>query len=171
MTNDSISDLRKLLVLKTVVETGSFRSAARVLGITPSAVSQGLHGLEKKLGKAMLIRDNGAIRVTDDGLELLRQVAPAFAALEGLNKRPKELSIGRLDLGSYEALASELFPSMINQLRLDHPKAKLNLVTARSSVLLQKLRSGELCTAFIAESDDLNGLTTETVAEDELGII
>lgn len=171
MNGESISELRKLLALKAVAENGSFRAASRFLGITPSAVSQSIQALEKKLGKSLVIRERDGVRPTEEGLSILRKVAPAFEVLEELGEVcPRDFSIGRLDLGAYESLGLLIFPGIITQLRQDFPKAKLNLVTARSSILLHKLRTGELCTALVAETDEINEQRTKIVAEDELGL-
>ena len=171
MATDNISELRKLLVLKTIVETGSFRQAARKLNVTPSAVSQSLASLEKNLGKVMLIREKNSFRVTQECTELLKRAEDAFSALNGvLGNKVEKLAIGRLDLGSYESLAMDILPEMLKRLKQDHPKAKINLITARTSILLQKLRSGELCTALVTETDETKNFSSVTIAEDEFGL-
>lgn len=171
MAIDEISELRKLLVLKTIVETGSFRQAARKLNVSTSAVSQSLSSLEKNLGKVMLIRDKSSFRVTPECTDLLSRAEEAFEALNGLlGLKQEKLVINRLDLGSYESLAMDVLSETMIQLKRDHPKAKINLITARTSVLLSKLRSGELCTALVTENDEMQNFSTILIAEDELGI-
>jgi len=56
-----------------VVETGSFERAARVLNITPSAVSQRVRQLEERLG-AVLIERGTPCRATEKGAWLCRHV-------------------------------------------------------------------------------------------------
>ncbi|KFI30198.1 LysR family transcriptional regulator [Haematobacter missouriensis] len=56
-----------------VVETGSFERAARVLSITPSAVSQRVRQLEERLG-AVLIERGVPCRATEKGAWLCRHV-------------------------------------------------------------------------------------------------
>lgn len=171
MAVDNISELRKLLVLKTIVETGSFRQAARKLNVTPSAISQSVTSLEKSLGKVMLIRDKTSLRITPECAELLERAEDAFEALNSLLgvKKP-HLDIHRLDLGSYESLAMDVLPELMKRLKRDHPKAKINLITARTSTLLQKLRSGELCTALVTETDETKNFRSVLITEDELGL-
>lgn len=171
MAMDDISELRKLMVLKTIVETGSFRQAARKLNVTPSAVSQSLSSLEKNLGKVMLIRDKNSFRVTPECRDLLDRAEEAFTALNGLlGLKQEKLDINRLDLGSYESLAVDVLPEMIKRLKRDHPGAKINLTTARTSILLQKLRTGELCTALVTETDETKNFSSVVITEDEFGL-
>jgi DNA-binding transcriptional LysR family regulator len=76
----------------------------------------------------------------------------------------------RLDLGTYESLAMMALPQLIASLKKDYPNLKLNLTIERSGAILQKLRSGEICTALVAETDGLESFQTTLVAEDELGL-
>ncbi|CAM5348452.1 HTH-type transcriptional regulator PgrR [Mycolicibacterium aubagnense] len=64
-----------------VAEAGSFSEAARRLGITPSAVSQTIRGLEERLGTPLLRRSTRSLSLTDVGSEYLLAVAPALSQL------------------------------------------------------------------------------------------
>ena len=69
-----------LKALSAVVETGSFDSAATLLGITPSAVSQRIKALETSVGQ-ILVRRSLPSSPTDAGAVLLR-TARQIQALE-----------------------------------------------------------------------------------------
>ncbi|WP_206611607.1 LysR family transcriptional regulator, partial [Falsirhodobacter deserti] len=56
-----------------VVQTGSFDAAATVLGVTPSAVSQRVRGLEDRLGVILVERGSPCL-VTDEGAWLCRHM-------------------------------------------------------------------------------------------------
>jgi len=60
-----------LCALAAVVREGSFERAARVLHVTPSAVSQRIRGLEERLGRVLLIRSQ-PVRTTAEGARLYR---------------------------------------------------------------------------------------------------
>jgi LysR family transcriptional regulator (chromosome initiation inhibitor) len=69
-------DLDQLRTLAVTVAQGSLEGAARVLHITPSAVSQRLRALEAATGRVLLVRTR-PVGVTDSGevvLRLARQV-------------------------------------------------------------------------------------------------
>lgn len=60
-----------------VARRGSFRGAARDLGVTPSAVSQALQSLERRLGLPLFHRTTRKVAPTEAGERLLAQLAPA----------------------------------------------------------------------------------------------
>lgn len=63
--------------LAAVADEGSFDAASRVLGVTPSAVSQRLKSLEEQLGRVLVVRAKPA-RLTEAGeavVRLARQIA------------------------------------------------------------------------------------------------
>ncbi|MFP3803023.1 LysR family transcriptional regulator, partial [Paraburkholderia sp. SIMBA_027] len=67
----------QLLTFATVLSEGTLDATARVLHITPSAVSQRLKALEQSAGRVLLQRSNPA-QATEAGevvLRLARQVA------------------------------------------------------------------------------------------------
>ncbi|MEY9926438.1 molybdate transport repressor ModE-like protein [Catenulispora sp. GP43] len=68
-------DPRRLLILQAVAEAGSLAGAARILGHTPSAVSQQLNRLEQEAGTALAERGagrRGQVELTAAGLVLAR---------------------------------------------------------------------------------------------------
>ncbi|MEO1563322.1 MAG: LysR family transcriptional regulator [Pseudomonadota bacterium] len=82
-----IDKLRPIAIFANVVEQGSFRAAARHLGLAPSRVSQTVSDLEKDLGVTLLYRSTRQISVTHEG-RLLHQKAMAIleAAETGLDQ-------------------------------------------------------------------------------------
>ena len=61
--------------------TGSFRAAALVLNLTPSAVSHAIRKLEQALGIPLFKRDTRHVHLTDEGEVLMRHVSRAFDEL------------------------------------------------------------------------------------------
>ena len=72
-----------------VAEAENFRAAADRLGVTRSAVSQGIRRLEDSLGTALVVRTTRAVRLTDAGRRLHEMVSQPFgdirAALEDVS--------------------------------------------------------------------------------------
>jgi len=74
-----------LLGLRAFAEVGragSMKTASRVLGVTPGAVSQQVKALEARLGVALFERGNRSLRLTTAGERLLSDVADAFGRIE-----------------------------------------------------------------------------------------
>jgi DNA-binding transcriptional LysR family regulator len=76
------ADLNLLRMFLAVAETASFRAAADALGVTRSAVSQGIRRLEDGLGVALVQRSTRSVRLTEAGERLLGQVAGPLRAVD-----------------------------------------------------------------------------------------
>jgi DNA-binding transcriptional LysR family regulator len=81
-----------------VAERKSFRHAADDLGITPSAISQVIRGLEARLGVALFARTTRSVGLTEAGERFLAHARPAFEEIvaaadeaRGLAGRPSGL--------------------------------------------------------------------------------
>jgi len=84
-----------LLAFVTVAREGSFTRAAAQLGVSQSALSHTIRGLEAKLGIRLLTRTTRSVSPTAAGERLLATVAPRFdeilaevAALSELRDKP-----------------------------------------------------------------------------------
>lgn len=75
------SEFNRLRVFVTVAEALSFSRAAELLGMSPSAVSQALRGLEERIGVRLLSRTTRSVALTETGAGLYEQVKPAMRAL------------------------------------------------------------------------------------------
>ncbi len=82
-----------------VAQCASFTQAAAQLGISPSALSQTVRSLEKRLNVRLLNRTTRHVGVTELGRQFLEQVQPALeqlgSAINGLDER-KDLPAGLL---------------------------------------------------------------------------
>ena len=75
-------DLNLLRMFLAVADSASFRAAADALGVTRSAVSQGIRRLEDALGVALVQRSTRSVRLTEAGERLLRQVAGPLRSVD-----------------------------------------------------------------------------------------
>ena len=85
----------ELAALALVAKERSFTRAAAKLGVSPSALSQTIKGLEARLGLRLLTRTTRSVAPTEAGERLLQTVAPhleeiehALAALSEMRERP-----------------------------------------------------------------------------------
>lgn len=70
-------DLNGVAVFLAVAEAKSFTAAARLLGVTRSAVSQAIRRMEDRLAIALVQRTTRSVSLTEAGEELYRRVGPA----------------------------------------------------------------------------------------------
>lgn len=95
------NDLAELSAFATVAEERSFTRAAARLGVSQSALSHSIRGLEKRLGVQLLARTTRSVSSTAAGTALLRELSPALerigkAVAETMKQR--ELPAGRIRL-------------------------------------------------------------------------
>jgi DNA-binding transcriptional LysR family regulator len=98
-----------LAAFATVARERSFTHAAAKLGVSQSALSQTIRGLEERLGLRLLTRTTRSVSPTNAGERLLRTVAPRFeeidAELAALSElRDKPAGNIRITAGEHPAL-------------------------------------------------------------------
>jgi DNA-binding transcriptional LysR family regulator len=92
MPGRNFNDLQAFLL---VARSRSFTKAAAQLGVSPSALSHSMRGLEERLGIRLLTRTTRSVSPTEAGERLLHTVGPRFeeveqelAALNELRQKP-----------------------------------------------------------------------------------
>jgi len=124
-------NLNDLLAFVAVAREKSFTRAAARLGISQSALSHAMRGLEERLGLRLLTRTTRRVSPTDAGERLLETVGPRFeeieaelAALSALRHKPA----GTIRITSGEhALNTILWPKLAKTLT-DYPDIKVELI-------------------------------------------
>ncbi len=71
-----------LAAFTVVAQERSFTRAGAKLGVSPSALSQTIKGLESRLGLRLLDRTTRSVAPTEAGERLLKTVAPRLADIE-----------------------------------------------------------------------------------------
>jgi DNA-binding transcriptional LysR family regulator len=84
-------DLNAARVLVRVVQEGSFRSAARVLGMPKTTVSRKVAELEEQLGVQLLQRTTRTLALTDAGIAFVDEAEGAIARLDAAEAAVTEL--------------------------------------------------------------------------------
>lgn len=115
----------------TVADCQGFRAAARHLGITASAVSQGIRHLEERVGAPLFSRTTRSVRLTEAGERLLAHARPAVdmltAGLDAASNLGGAIT-GRLRINA----PRPILPLLVNRLLPDfldaHPNVELELV-------------------------------------------
>jgi DNA-binding transcriptional LysR family regulator len=109
------SEFGALRGFAAVAEQRSFTRAGQALGVSPSALSQMVRGLEERLGIRLLNRTTRSVSPTEAGAALLAEVAPALASLSGALDHARGASgrpAGTVRMHCFHA-AAELFVAPI----------------------------------------------------------
>ena len=139
--------LRQLEYLLAVSVAPTWADAAASLGVTPSALSQGLAELERRVGVPLFDRDGRRRPLRASAtpvLEHARQVVALTGDLASWADRMRGSSLGSIRLGLIDVAAVEHFDSVINSFRMERPEVALSISVAPSAGLIADLRRGAL---------------------------
>ena len=116
--------------LLTVLESGSFSGAARIMGYTQSAVSQMVKTLEERLGVTLLLRSRTGAELTREGEALLpdiREMANAERKLSDHAAALRGLEQGAVHIGAFPSVSGSLLPPAIKRFKEAHPGIRFAL--------------------------------------------
>jgi DNA-binding transcriptional LysR family regulator len=143
-------------VFVAAAEEGSISAAARRLGVSPSAVSQQLSGLEAALGATILDRSGRPVQVTPAGAMFRRH---AQTILNAASEARAELAMAdlagmtTLRLGVIEDFDSDVTPHLLSQLSRDLKGCRFLLETGASHRLLDQLEARALDVVIAADAE------------------
>jgi DNA-binding transcriptional LysR family regulator len=144
MARETVNDLIAFLA---VARERSFTKAAAQLGVSQSALSHTVRGLEERLGIRLLTRTTRSVAPTQAGERLLRNVGPRFdeidaelAALSELRERPAGTI--RITAGEHSANAI-LWPALLKFLP-KYPDVKVELIVdyALTDIVTERYDAG-----------------------------
>src|SRR5271166_2566366 len=155
------TDLNDIVAFIAVARERSFTRAAAQLGVSQSALSQTLRGLETRLGLRLLARTTRSVAPTEAGERLLRAAGPhleeveaELAALSELRDKPS----GTIRITAADhAMRTVLWPA-VQRLLPDYPDIKVEIV----------IDSG--LTDIVAERYDAGVRAGEMVAKDMVAV-
>lgn len=129
MAGDDLSILSTLLA---VAEERSFTRAAKRLGVSPSAVSHAMKGLEERLGVRLLARTTRSVAPTETGEHLLARLRPALTEvrdalgeISGLRGTPA----GRIRLLMPRFAMESVLAPRLAQFAREYPDILLDVTT------------------------------------------
>jgi DNA-binding transcriptional LysR family regulator len=141
-------ELRHLTALRAIADEGSFKGAARVLGYTPSAISQQIATLERIVGVQVIAREHGrkALGPTDAGRILLDHMNAIESRLAAAKTDIEALAhgtVGPLRVGTFESVGTRLLPEIIGRFGKDYPLVRIAVEDATLDLeLLKSLERG-----------------------------
>src|SRR3954447_5087255 len=127
MPRTDLSDLQAFLL---VAREQSFTRAAVKLGVSQSALSQTVRGLEERLGLRLLTRTTRSVAPTEAGERLLRTLGPALdnigaelALLTELREKPA----GTIRITTEEHAANTILWPALEKLLPEYPDVNVEL--------------------------------------------
>jgi DNA-binding transcriptional LysR family regulator len=158
MARQTINDL---LAFRAVARERSFTRAAAQIGVSPSALSHRIRGLEERLGLRLLTRTTRSVAPTQAGERLLSTVGPRFdeietelAALSELRDKPA----GTIRITTTAHAAESILWPALARLLPDYPDIQVELDVNLGFV------------DIVAERFDAGVRLGETIAQDMVAV-
>ena len=131
------NDLGELSAFATVAEERSFTRAAARLGISQSALSHSMRGLEKRLGVQLLARTTRSVSATAAGAALLREVAPALERIEQAvaeARKQRETPSGRIRIIIPRTATKKVILPKLARFACDYPEVVLEVTSSNDPI-------------------------------------
>ena len=154
-------DSKKLEILMTAVDLGSFSKAAEVVGYTQSGLTHLVDSLEREIGLTLVQRGHSGVSLTKDGEALMpaiREFLRANARLENQISAITEKSAQTIRIAAYASIAMRWMPEILYRFRrvcphidvdlrtVDHELEPFELLEAwRTDVIFAARQSGFAC--------------------------
>lgn len=167
--------LRQLEYLVAVAAAPTWSAAAATVGVSPSALSQGLAELERRVG-VPLFEPDGRRRVLRSSaapvLDHARQVVGLTGDLVAWADRVRGGREGRVRVGMIDIAAVGHFPGVLREVRDERPDIDLLLTVAPSAALLDDLRDGALdLVACVEPPEPVPGIDVDVLVDESLTVI
>jgi DNA-binding transcriptional LysR family regulator len=165
-------EIRQLRAFVAIAESGTFTAGALRVHVTQAAISMQIRQLETEIGAKVFVRAPRHVILTEAGEQLLRRARHILREHDAAIDEIAELAgaeRGRLRIGSASAMVlTEQLPSILKELRKQHPAADISVTSGTSEVLVDQILAGEVDVAFVSLPVDVRGIKTERLSEDQL---
>jgi DNA-binding transcriptional LysR family regulator len=145
-------DVKTLYTFIAVVDHSSFADAAAALGVSASAISVQMRGLEADVQIDLFDRTRRPSTLTPEGYAFAERAREVIAKWEELSETLRRSSnAGVLRLGAVHTAVAGILPPALLELRHTVPELAVRLTTGLTHELEAQLRSGRIDTAVVTE--------------------
>ncbi len=142
-------------VFKMVAEQQSFRKAADILGLTPSAVSHTIAAMENELGFCVLNRSKAGVTLTNYGEHLLPYVNAVLNSDESLQQAISEfngLKQGKVKIGCFSSVCTNWMPDIMSSFKRKYPKITIEVFQGTYDDVVYWIKNGVVDLGFLSVS-------------------
>lgn len=153
-------ELRHVRYVIEAAERGSFRAAARALGIEQSAVSRRIRDLEDEIGVSLFIRDASGACLTDAGKRFVKRVRRAMTHLRIATEdagRCGRGEAGILRIGICSSLAGGFLRELLCVYAKRNPGIRADIVEGGRTDHISAIQRLQLDLAFLAGTPSVEG--------------
>ena len=123
-------DSKRLEILMTAADLGSFTKASEVVGYTQSGLTHMMDALEREVGFPLLLRSHNGIQLSEQGRQLMpaiREFLQANANLENQIRSIAERKTEVIRVAAYASIAMHWMPEILYRFRRICPEVSVDL--------------------------------------------
>ncbi|AMV60460.1 LysR family transcriptional regulator [Pediococcus damnosus] len=157
-------------IFAQVVTTKNFGQAAKILNVTPSAVSHAISQLENELGFPLFIRNRTGVEITPDGQQILpvvQNILNSEAQLQQVADQIRGLNLGTVRIGAFSSVCINWLPSIIQHFKKKYPGVDVSITQGTFSEIAEMARIGTVDIGFATLPVD-SQLNTEPLVADPI---
>ncbi|CAM3456488.1 LysR family transcriptional regulator [Bordetella sputigena] len=156
---------------RAILQAGSARKAASLLGLSQAGVSKAIRRLEAEAGFPLFLRLRGRLQPTPEAMALAPDVDRMYVGLSAIAHRIKalrEFGVGALQIASNPAFGSGLIPRALARMARSknedqRPNVSLQILSSRD--VRERVAAGEFDVGFFADEVVTDGLECTVFAE------
>lgn len=161
-------------VFSDLVENQSFSRAAKINGITQSAVSQQLRAMEKHFQVLIVDRGQKRFRLTREGEKLYestKEIIQSYARIAGELQEMQKIISGTIHIATIYSIGLYELPPFVKQFLAAHPTVNLRIEYRRSNLVTEDVLNGSVDLGLVAYPEATPRIKVIPFAEDPLVII
>jgi DNA-binding transcriptional LysR family regulator len=121
-------NLTMLRALIAIIEEGGFSRGADRIGVSQSAVSHAIRGLEFAIGSPLIERQRGNLELTPVGMKVAEEARTVLQAIDRLRRLKQDRNVsGTVRVGVVASVASRIAPAALRDLRRNFPDIRLDI--------------------------------------------
>lgn len=144
-------DILKCKAFVTAANEGSFTAAGRIMGYTPSGISQLVSAMEAEFGFSLLTRKSNGVVLTREGesiyplvLEYIEKETDIYTAATELSGMYK----GNVMIAAYSSIAAHMLPSIIKEFTDLHPSINIQIEETTKNRIEKLVSTGKADLSF-----------------------
>ena len=161
--------LTELRYIVAVARERHFGKAARACHVSQPTLSVAIKKLEEELGVSIFERGSNEISLSPVGERVVHQAQQALEAADNVKQvalQGKNQLAGPLRIGAIYTIGPYLYPELIPLLRKAAPEMPLVVEENYTSVLVEKLKQGDLDVIVIALPFTEQGVVTQALYDE-----
>ena len=144
-------DILKCKAFVTSVDEGSFTAAGRIMGYTPSGISQLVSAMESEFGFALLVRKSNGVVPTRQGeyiYPLIQEYIDKEAAIYQAATELSGMYKGNVMIATYASTAAHTLPSIIKDFTDMHPSINIQIEEGTKNRIEKMVSAGKADLSF-----------------------